>query len=92
LKAADSQGLSGRVFNAGNGQRITLNQTWELLQKMEGVRLPAHYAPTRAGDVRDSQADITAVVRDLGYAPRFSFEKGLRETLEWYRSTKMAVK
>jgi nucleoside-diphosphate-sugar epimerase len=86
LKASDSQGLSGMVFNAGNGERITLNQTWELLQKMEGVRLPAKYAPARVGDVRDSQADITAAVRSLAYAPRFTFEQGLRQTLEWYRS------
>jgi UDP-N-acetylglucosamine/UDP-N-acetyl-alpha-D-glucosaminouronate 4-epimerase len=90
LKAAASEGLSGRVFNAGNGGRITLNQTWKLLQEMEGVRLPAHYAPARVGDVRDSQADISAAVRYLGYAPRFTFEAGLRETLEWYRAT-MAV-
>jgi UDP-glucose 4-epimerase len=86
LKASESQGLSGRVFNAGNGQRITLNQTWELLQQMEGIRLPAQYAPARAGDVRHSQADISAAVRYLGYEPQFSFEKGLRKTLEWYRS------
>jgi nucleoside-diphosphate-sugar epimerase len=92
LKASDSQGLSGMVFNAGNGQRITLNQTWELLQKMEGVRLPAKYAPARVGDVRDSQADITAAVRSLAYAPRFTFEQGLRQTLEWYRSTSATTK
>jgi UDP-N-acetylglucosamine/UDP-N-acetyl-alpha-D-glucosaminouronate 4-epimerase len=92
LKASESQGLSGMVFNAGNGQRITLNQTWELLQKMEGVRLPAKYALARAGDVRDSQADITAAVRYLEYAPRFTFEQGLRETLEWYRSTSATTK
>jgi nucleoside-diphosphate-sugar epimerase len=92
LKASESQGLSGMVFNAGNGERITLNQTWELLQKMEGVRLPAKYAPARAGDVRDSQADITAAVRYLEYAPRFTFEQGLRETLEWHRSTSATTK
>jgi nucleoside-diphosphate-sugar epimerase len=92
LKASDSQGLSGMVFNAGNGERITLNQTWELLQKMEGVRLPAKYAPARVGDVRDSQADITAAVRSLAYAPRFTFEQGLRQTLEWYRSASATTK
>jgi nucleoside-diphosphate-sugar epimerase len=92
LKASESQGLSGMVFNAGNGQRITLNQTWELLQKMQGVRLPAKYAPARSGDVRDSQADITAAIRSLAYAPRFTFEQGLRETLEWYRSTSATTK
>jgi nucleoside-diphosphate-sugar epimerase len=81
--------VSGRMYNGGNGGRITLNQAWEMLQKIEGVSLPALYGPPRAGDVRDSQADTTAVMRDLGYAPKFSFEDGLRRTLEWYRATTM---
>jgi nucleoside-diphosphate-sugar epimerase len=91
-KASESEGLSGMVLNAGNGGRITLNQTWELLQKMEGVRLPAKYAAARIGDVRDSQADTTAAVRFLGHAPQFTFEAGLRETLEWYRAALAGVK
>ena len=81
--------VSGRMYNGGNGGRISLNQAWEMLQKIERVSLPARYGPPRAGDVRDSQADTTAVRRDLGYAPRFSFEEGLRRTLEWYRATTM---
>ena len=85
LKAARAPGVSGKVYNGGNGGRITLNQAWALLQKIEGVEIPPRYGPPRAGDVRDSQADITAAVRDLGHAPRFSFEEGLRRTLEWYR-------
>ena len=52
---------------------------------MEGVGIPAVYGAARAGDVHDSQADTTAAVRDLGHAPRFSFEEGMRRTLEWYR-------
>jgi UDP-glucose 4-epimerase len=35
--------------------------------------------------VRHSQADISAAVAELGHAPRFSIEEGLRRTLEWYR-------
>lgn len=85
LKASESGDGSGRVYNAGNGNRYTLNETWSLLQKIEGVNLPAVYGPPRAGDVRDSQADTTAAVRELGHAPRFSFEEGLRLTLNWYR-------
>jgi nucleoside-diphosphate-sugar epimerase len=85
LKAARTPSVSGKLYNAGNGGRITINQAWALLQKLEGVNIPARYAPPRAGDVRDSQADVTAAVRDLGHAPRFSFEEGLRLTLEWYR-------
>jgi len=90
LKASQARGVSGKVFNAGNGNRYTLNQTWQLLQQIEGVDLAPLYGPPRAGDVRESQADITAAVRDLGHAPRFTFEQGLRLTLDWYRADRAA--
>lgn len=87
LRASEAPAsVSGKMFNAGNGGRITLNQAWELLQKFEGVSIPPIYGPKRPGDVRDSQADTTAAVRELGHAPQVSFESGLRATLEWYRS------
>lgn len=85
LKASEAQGVSGKVYNAGNGNRYTLNETWALLQKIEGVNLPPIYGDPRAGDVRHSQADTTAAVRDLGHEPEYTFEDGLRRTLEWYR-------
>jgi UDP-glucose 4-epimerase len=85
-KASEAPGVTGKVFNAGNGNRYTLNETWRLLQELEGIHLPAHYGPSRPGDVRHSQADITAAVRELGHAPNFSFEQGLRLTLDWYRA------
>lgn len=85
LKAARAEGVSGKVYNAGNGGRYSLNSIWNTLQKIEGVSLPATYGPPREGDVRDSQADTTAAKRDLGHAPRFSIEEGLRRTLEWYK-------
>ncbi len=85
LRAARAPGVSGRFYNGGNGNRYTLNQVWETLQKIEGVSIPANYGPPREGDVRDSQADTTAAKRDLGHAPRFTLEEGLRRTLDWYR-------
>ncbi len=85
LKAARAKNVSGKLYNGGNGGRISLNQAWALLQKLEGVPIPATYGPSRAGDVRDSQADTALAMRDLGHAPRYSFEEGMRLTLEWYR-------
>jgi UDP-glucose 4-epimerase len=85
LKAARAPGVSGKLYNGGNGGRITLNQAWRLVQQIEGVTIPANYEPPRTGDVHDSQADITSAVADLGHAPRFSFEEGLRLTLAWYK-------
>jgi UDP-glucose 4-epimerase len=87
IRAAEAPAsVSGRMYNAGNGGRVTLNQAWDLLQKIEEVRIPANYGPPREGDVRDSQADTELARRELGHAPQFSFEKGLRATLEWYRT------
>ena len=86
LKAACAPGVSGGLYNGGNGGRITLNEAWRLLQKIEGLSIPAIYGPPRAGDVHDSQADTTAAVAALCHAPRFSFEEGLRLTLEWYKA------
>jgi UDP-glucose 4-epimerase len=85
LKAARTEGVAGRLYNAGNGNRYTLNQVWDMLQRIEGVEIPALYSQPRAGDVRHSQADTTAAARDLGLQPRFSLEEGLRRTLEWLR-------
>jgi nucleoside-diphosphate-sugar epimerase len=92
MKAAEVPGVSGRVFNAGNGGRITLNETWKVLQQIEGVKLPANYGPPRSGDVRDSQADTASAINELGHSPRFTFEQGLRLTLEWYRAHRLAAK
>jgi len=86
LKAARAPGVGGRMYNGGNGGRVTLNHAWRLLQEMERIRIDPIYAPARVGDVRHSQADTTRAIAELGHAPRFSFEEGLRHTLEWYRS------
>lgn len=85
LKAAVAKGVSGKVYNGGNGGRITLNEAWAMLQMIEGVNIAPVYEPPRSGDVRDSQADTSLAAAELGHAPRYSFEEGLRLTLEWYR-------
>lgn len=85
IKASRTPGVSGNAYNGGNGDRISLNSVWAMLQKIEGVEIAPLFGPPREGDVRDSQADTTAAVRDLGHAPRFSIEEGLRRTLAWYK-------
>jgi nucleoside-diphosphate-sugar epimerase len=87
LKASEASGVGGKMYNAGNGGRYSLNHIWDLLQKIEGVSLPPRYAPPREGDVHDSQADTTAARRDLGHDPQYTLEQGLRRTLAWYRGS-----
>ena len=85
VKAARAPGAAGRMFNAGNGGRFTLNEVWKTLNRIEGVHIAAEYGHERAGDVRHSQADTRAAVELLGHAPRFTLEEGLRRTLAWFR-------
>ncbi len=87
LKAANAPGVAGKMFNAGNGACYTLNEIWKMLQKMEGVEIGAKYGPPRAGDVRHSMADTTAAVAELGHAPKFTIEAGLKKTLDWYKAS-----
>jgi nucleoside-diphosphate-sugar epimerase len=84
-KAAHAPDVAGKMYNAGNGGRYSLNSIWSLLQRIEGVEIAPRYGPPRAGDVRDSMADTAAAQAELGHAPRFSMEEGLKRTLEWYR-------
>lgn len=86
VEAAHANGVAGGLFNAGNGNRYSLNQVWAVLQKLEGLVLPAVYAGSRPGDVRHSQADVTAQRAAFSYQPQFGLEEGLRRTLEWYRA------
>ena len=85
-KAATVPGVGGRMYNAGNGNRYSLNHVWDSLQKIEGVSIAPKYGPPRAGDVRDSQADTTAARRDLGHDPQYTLEQGLHRTLAWYKT------
>jgi UDP-glucose 4-epimerase len=87
LRAADTPGVSGMVFNVGTGGRFTLNQTLALLAKISGKPAKAKYDPARSGDIRDSQADISMARKMLGYVPSVDFEEGLRHTWEWYKAT-----
>jgi len=84
LLACEVPGIAGMVFNAGTGRRYTLNQTLALLEKFAGRPARAKYLESRAGDIRDSQADISLAREKLGYDPRVGFEEGLRRTWEWY--------
>jgi nucleoside-diphosphate-sugar epimerase len=82
---APAEKVSGRVMNLATGARITLNQVFELLCELTGYKGRPAYAPPRAGDIRDSLADINLAGVLLGYAPAVDFREGLLRTVEWYR-------
>lgn len=83
LRAAETPGVGGEVFNVATNSRISLNQLLETLKKIFGSNVEPIYKEARAGDVRDSQADISKAGKLLGYKPTVGLEEGLRETVKW---------
>ena len=87
LLAADAPAevTSGRTFNVANGHSTSLLELLAILNKLLGTSIePVHDAP-RAGDVRESLADITQARACLGYEPHVGFEEGLRRSIDYYR-------
>ena len=91
LRACHAPAASGEVINVATGGRISLNQLFRVIRDLVKSDLEPVYKETRAGDVRDSQADISKARRLLGYEPTASFEDGLARTVEWYRATQTTV-
>jgi nucleoside-diphosphate-sugar epimerase len=88
---ACSANVSGMMLNVATGSRISLNELFRILRGLTGRDLSPRYAPARAGDVRDSQADISRARRLLGYEPSVPLEEGLRRTVDWYKTQSAPV-
>jgi UDP-glucose 4-epimerase len=84
LLAADAPGVSGRVFNVATGSQVNLLELLASLNRLLKTSVEPIFAPPRAGDVRESLADITLARQHLGYEPRVRFEEGLRRSIDYY--------
>ena len=91
LRACTAPEASGEVINVATAGRISLNQLFRTARDLVGADLEPVYEAPRAGDVKDSQADIAKAQRLLGYQPLVSFEEGLRNTVNWYRGAQMTA-
>jgi len=88
---APAENVSGKVFNLATGNRITLNQTVEILRKATGYVGEVRYAPERGGDVKHSLADIRLAKESFAYEPLVQFKEGLQRTVAWYRTVAKPV-
>ena len=79
-----------QVFNVAYGERTTLNQLYDYIQKFAGaydkeiLKIPMIYGPERAGDIPHSLASIEKAKRLLGYSPTHSVSEGLKEAVKWF--------
>ena len=93
LAAVIEPAAADQVYNIALGERITLNQLFEIIRSLLEPRFPhlrdLHpvYREARPGDVRLSQADIEKASRLLGYRPVRSVAEGLAHAADWYVAT-----
>ena len=82
---APADQVAGKMFNVATGRRVTLNETFHLLQQLTGYSGQPKHGAEREGDIKHSLADISRAQAAMGYKPAVDFEEGLRRTVEWYR-------
>lgn len=82
---------AGEVYNiAYGGREHLLDIYYELVDTLEifdsmGKRMEPEFGPSREGDIRHSNADISKAKIHLGYNPEWSFERGIKAAIEWYK-------
>jgi len=84
LRAMETPGVSGQVFNIACGTRHSLLAIADAIGAFLGRKLERRHVATRAGDVRNTLADIAKAERLLGYKPAVDFASGMRRTCEYF--------
>ncbi|RSK42647.1 SDR family oxidoreductase [Hymenobacter perfusus] len=74
-----------QVYNVAVADRTSLNDLFNILKEEAGSDITPEYGPDRAGDIRDSLADISKANNLLGYQPQIRIQEGLQKTLSWFK-------
>jgi nucleoside-diphosphate-sugar epimerase len=85
LLAADAPRAAGAVMNIAGGRRVSLNELLREIVELTGAKVEARYEPARAGDVRDSLADLGRAEDLLGYTPAVQLREGLLRAIDYFR-------
>jgi nucleoside-diphosphate-sugar epimerase len=84
IRACSTPGASGGAFNIACGERTTLIELYSRLVTLTGRTIKPLYAPSRAGDVKHSCADVTRAAQVLSYRPGTTLGEGLQKTTTWF--------
>ena len=87
----DAAHVSGRAFNVACGRRTTLLELASLIERAAGRTVERSFAEPRAGDIKESLADISRARAALGYEPKVDVEEGLRLLVEHVRAANVSA-
>ena len=84
LKAAETDGAGGEVFQLASGVETSLRDLVELLREVSGRDVTVRNEPPRPGEIERNYSLIGKARDRLGYAPQVSLAEGVRQTWEWF--------
>lgn len=76
-----------RVFNVGGGAPASIREVLDMIGRISGRRLDAHYLEREHGDVRDTEANTQRLRDQLGFSPSTTLEQGIQAEFEWLADT-----
>ena len=74
-----------RLYNIGNAEPVELLRYIAVLEQCLGRKAQMEMLPLQAGDVPDTEADVSELIRAVGYAPKVSVDTGVANFVRWYR-------
>jgi UDP-glucose 4-epimerase len=84
--ATQADQTPGVAVNIACGEKVSVNQVIAKINELLGTDIQPNYAPSRAGDVKHSLADISLAKRLIGFEPRVMFDEGLKRAIDYYKA------
>ncbi|NQT06434.1 MAG: SDR family oxidoreductase [Candidatus Omnitrophica bacterium] len=84
-------GKRGEVFNVARGEAYSILDLVNILNELMKKNITPKFGPTRAGDVKRTEADVSKLKKKLKVIPKISFKDGLKETLKWFDANKVEL-
>lgn len=81
----NEKGALYKLYNIGNNKPVKLMDYIETLERCLGMEAKKEYLPMQPGDVYQTYADVTDLMRDYNFKPETSIEEGLQKFVDWYR-------
>ncbi|KQZ79826.1 capsular biosynthesis protein CpsI [Rhodanobacter sp. Root561] len=75
-----------RIYNIGNEQPVQLLRYIEVLERCLGLKAQMQFMPLQAGDVPDTEADVSELIEQVGYEPKVLVEEGVANFVRWYQN------
>jgi UDP-glucose 4-epimerase len=89
LRSLEKKLPNGTIMNIGTGEATTIGSLAVRVLRLLGRQdLRPTHAPSRAGDIKFSRADVSVARQEIGFRPRYSIDRGLKLTIDWLRKSR----